>query len=78
MLVLSCCVVIVFMLFFQYYDKEFMFWDWFEVKGLRDDGSEMIMQDFFDYFEVIQRILLRVVRFCKMQIMIYEVIFVNY
>jgi ubiquitin-activating enzyme E1 len=35
----------------KYYDIEWTLWDRFEVNGLKDDGSEMTLQELLDYFE---------------------------
>lgn len=34
----------------QYYDVEWTLWDRFDVKGLKEDGSEMTLREFLDYF----------------------------
>ena len=36
----------------QYYDKEFTLWDRFEVKGLKETGDELTLQEFMDYMKV--------------------------
>jgi len=36
----------------QYNDKEFNLWDRFELDSKKEDGSEMTLQDFIDYFKV--------------------------
>ncbi len=36
----------------QYYDIEWTLWDRFDISGRRDDGSEMTLQEFSDYFKV--------------------------
>ena len=51
-LVLCCHAITISISSFQYYEKEFTLWDRFEVNGLKDDGSEMTMQELFDYFQV--------------------------
>ena len=35
----------------QYSDIEWTLWDRFDVKGLKDDGSEMTLGEFIDYFK---------------------------
>merc|ERR1711915_760627 len=35
----------------KYYDTEWTLWDRFEMKSVKDDGSEMTMKDFMDYFK---------------------------
>ena len=35
----------------QYNDVEWTLWDRFDVPGLKEDGSEMTLRDFLDYFK---------------------------
>jgi len=35
----------------KYYDTEWTLWDRFEVSSVKEDGKEMTMKDFIDYFE---------------------------
>ena len=35
----------------QYLDVEWTLWDRFDVHGLREDGSEMTLKEFMDYFK---------------------------
>lgn len=37
---------------FQYYENEWTLWDRFEVKGILDNGEEMTLKQFLDYFKV--------------------------
>ncbi|MGH0161978.1 UNVERIFIED_CONTAM: hypothetical protein FKN15_042376 [Acipenser sinensis] len=36
----------------KYYEQDWTLWDRFEVKGLQDDGKEMTLKQFLDYFKV--------------------------
>ena len=36
----------------QYNDVEFTLWDRFEINGVKDDGKEMILSEFLEYFKV--------------------------
>ncbi|MGH0146291.1 UNVERIFIED_CONTAM: hypothetical protein FKN15_007464, partial [Acipenser sinensis] len=35
----------------KYYEQDWSLWDRFEVKGLQDDGKEMTLKQFLDYFK---------------------------
>ena len=35
----------------QYYDVEWTLWDRFDVNGIKEDGSEMTLGEFLDYFK---------------------------
>ncbi|MGH0129178.1 UNVERIFIED_CONTAM: hypothetical protein FKN15_037618 [Acipenser sinensis] len=35
----------------KYYEQDWTLWDRFEVKGLQDDGKEMTLKQFLDYFK---------------------------
>ena len=35
----------------QYYDVEWTLWDRFDVQGRKEDGSEMTLREFLDYFK---------------------------
>ena len=35
----------------QYYDEEFSLWDRIEVNGIKDDGVEMTLEEFINYFQ---------------------------
>ena len=38
----------------QYYDTEWTLWDRFDIQGRREDGKEMTLGEFMDYFKVSQ------------------------
>merc|ERR1719339_171429 len=40
----------------KYYDTEWTLWDRFEINSVKEDGSEMTMKDFMDYFEKEQKL----------------------
>lgn len=35
---------------FQYYNIDWTLWDRFDLMGLKEDGSEMTLREFMDYF----------------------------
>ena len=37
----------------QYYETEWTLWDRFDLKGRKEDGGEMTLREFVDYFKVI-------------------------
>ncbi|EDO33332.1 predicted protein [Nematostella vectensis] len=40
----------------KYYDTEFTLWDRFEVQGIKENGEEMTLQEFIDYFKEKERL----------------------
>ena len=36
----------------QYYETEWTLWDRFDLKGRKEDGGEMTLREFVDYFKV--------------------------
>ena len=49
-------IFLIFLLFTtkkQYYDTEWTLWDRFDISGRREDGSEMTLGEFMDYFKVL-------------------------
>ena len=46
-------MLIVKLLFSQYYDIEWTLWDRFDVCGVKEGGGEMTLREFLKYFQVI-------------------------
>ena len=40
----------------QYYDTEFSLWDRFDLNGIQEDGQEMTLKQFIDYFQEKQKL----------------------
>ena len=50
----SFLIIMIFLFSFpcsQYYDVEWTLWDRFDVQGCKEDGTEMTLREFLDYFK---------------------------